>query len=156
SGAASNMWMSVSSAVAGAIPPTIAFPTGNTASLFCTTLDTPVTVSNIEYYVKINTDTGNNYDIGIYSGVPGIGSTQVAKTRPKSGSTFAGPTANAFRSQSLSPPSVTIQRGSACMAITSSCTSSCNTIGGADNSFEWAENTTFGISTGGTLPSSIT
>ncbi len=124
--------------------------TANKALVWGVSIPFPVKTSNITYYVVGADNSSNTYDIGLYNTSNG----QVVHTGPLAGSTFA-PTASHYTSQAWNSSGVTIEPGIYYLALTCSATSSTATFGYAYN---WVNNgnTSLSVTTGGTLPASLT
>jgi len=120
----------------------------------------PKTTSQVTYLVSTADASANTYDIGIYSGTSGGTCTQVAHTGPTAGSTFA-PTSSTWKTLSWMGGTVTLQPGRYYLAYTTSCTASCATMGGDSAGMTFAgssggANSNVAVTTGGTLPASVT
>jgi hypothetical protein len=124
--------------------------TANKALVWGVSIPFPIKTSNITYYVVGADNSSNTYDIGLYNTSNG----QVVHTGPLAGSTFA-PTASHYTSQAWNSSGVTIEPGIYYLALTCSATSSTATFGYAYN---WVNNgnTSLSVTTGGTLPASLT
>ena len=117
------------------------------------------TTSQVTYLVQGADNTANVYDIGIYSGTAGGTCTQVAHTGPTAGTAFA-PTASTWKTMSWSGGPVTLLPGRYYLAYTTSCTSSCATMGGDITGMTFAgssggANSNVSVSSGGTLPATV-
>jgi len=140
----------------------INFSTGtNKAILTGVILTFPKTTTQVTYLVSTVADNSANvYDVGIYSGTSGGTCTQVAHTGPTAGTTFS-PTASTWKSLSWTGGAVTLQPGRYYLAYTTSCTSSCTTLGGDSAGMTFAgssggANSNVSVSSGGTLPATLT
>jgi hypothetical protein len=133
----------------------------NKAAFFGEILTFPKTSSQVSYYVGTadTTNTTANYDIGLYTGTSGGSCTLVAHTGPIAASTSmtAGP-----HSVSWTGGSVTLNPGRVYLAITSAATSNTAVLWGDSSGSTFAGGTgassvgNVSISTGGTLPGSVT
>jgi len=133
--------------------------TANKAIFAGVVLTYPKTTTQVTYLVSTADNTANTYDIGIYSGTSGGSCTQVAHLGSTAGTTFA-PTA-AWKTASWTGGSVTLQPGRYYLAYTTSCTASCAAMGGDSGGFTFAGNSggassNVSVTTGGTLPASVT
>jgi hypothetical protein len=119
----------------------------------------PKTTTQVTYLVSSADASASTYDIGIYSGTSGGSCTQVAHTGPTPGSIFS-PTGT-WKTLSWVGGAVTLQPGRYYLAYTTSCTSSCATMGGDGTGMTFAgstggANSNVNVTTGGTLPASVT
>jgi hypothetical protein len=140
----------------------INFSTGaNKAILTGVILTFPKTTTQLTYLVSTTADNSANlYDVGIYSGTSGGACTQVAHTGPTAGTTFS-PTASTWKTLSWTGGAVTLQPGRYYLAYTTSCTSSCTTLGGDSAGMTFAgssggANSNVSVPSGGTLPATLT
>lgn len=154
----------VMSSLVAASTPFIPFPSYSTANqgVFTTTankmalygfvIPSAVTTSKVAYKVGTTADnTTNTYAIGIYNS-----SGTLVLSYSAAGTTFA-PTASTLYRGSWSQGSTTLAPGYYYEGITTSCTSGCATFAGsASTTTTYYSNSSFSITTGGTLPSSIT
>lgn len=128
----------------------------NKAYLYGVVLTFPVTTTQVTYYVATqDSSSSNTYDIGIYQGTSGGTDTLLAHVGSTAGTTFAP----SIGWKTLNwTASTTLQPGRYYLAVTSSCITSCAQIGsGSTNTgFTFDFNNALGISSGGTLPASIT
>jgi len=127
------------------------------ASLYGVVLPFQKTTTSISYNVSTadTTNTGSNYDIGIYTGASGGTCTLVAHTGPIPASTSM--TAGWHRGVSWTGGSVTLQPGRYYIGLTSAATSNTAWIAGDSSGLSFASgvgNTT--VTAGGTLDSSVT
>jgi hypothetical protein len=128
------------------------FPTGaNTGALAGFVLPYAVTTTKLVYKVGSTADnTSNNYAVGVYSA-----SGALVLHYAAAGTTFAASAGN--KSGSWIEGSTTLQPGKYYVMMTSSCTASCATFTGTGtNAGTFYFNGTLSVTTGGTLPSSIT
>jgi hypothetical protein len=127
----------------------------NKAYLYGVVLNYAVSTTQVTYYVATADNTSNTYDIGIYQGASGITDSQVTHIGSTAGTTFAPSTG--WKTLSWTG-AATLQPGRYYLAITSSCTSSCAQLGSGSTTtgLTFDFNNSLGITTGGTLPSSIT
>ena len=128
------------------------FPSGNYAALYSFELPFAVTTSKVAYKTGTTADnTSNIYEVGIYSS-----SGTLLLSYQAAGSSFAAATSTWYR-QSWSQGSTTLQPGRYYEAITTSCSSPCATFwGSGSTTAAYYSNSAFSITTGGTLPPSIT
>jgi len=140
----------------------ISFSTAANKAIFTgVVLTFPKTTTQVTYLVSTTADnTANLYDIGIYSGTSGGTCTQMAHTGPTAGTTFS-PTASTWKTLSWTGGAVTLQPGRYYMAYTTSCTSSCATMGGDSAGMTFAgssgnANSNVSVTSGGTLPATVT
>jgi hypothetical protein len=133
----------------------------NKAAFFGIILPFQKTTTQVSYYVGTadTTNTGSNYDLGIYSGTSGGTCTLVAHTGPIAASTSM--TANGH-TVSWTGGSVTLQPGRYYIAWTSAATSNTAVLYGDSSASSFAGGTSAGsvgnvsISAGGTLGASQT
>jgi hypothetical protein len=120
----------------------------NKASVQGVVLNCPLTTTQVTYYVIGADNTGNTYDIGLYN----ASGTLLAHSGPVAGTTFA-PTASSFKTISWTGGSVYLTPGKYYLATTTSCSSSCATMGAGNSAsgFTFFNNTSVSISAGGTL-----
>jgi hypothetical protein len=123
----------------------------NKASLWGVVLDCTLATAQITYDVATADNTANTYDLGIVNS----SGTVVTHIGAAAGTTFAPSvgwkTLNWTASATLPP-------GKYYLAITSSCTSSCAVLEGGSSGvgFTFAGNQAVSVTTGGTLPATIT
>lgn len=127
----------------------------NKAYLYGVLLTYAVTTTQVSYYVATADNTSNTYDIGIYQGTSGSADTLLAHAGSTAGSSFAPSTG--WKTLSWTG-AATLQPGRYYLAITSSCVSSCAQLGSGSTStgLTFDFNNSLGVTTGGTLPASIT
>ena len=127
----------------------------NKAYLYGVVLTYAVTTTQVSYYVATADNTSNTYDIGVYQGTSASADTLLAHIGSTAGTSFAASTGWKTLSWTAS---ATLQPGRYYLAITSSCTSSCAQIGSGSTStgLTFDFNNSLGVTTGGTLPASIT
>lgn len=130
------------------ITQTTIFPTtANKANVVGLILNRPVTTSKFVYKVGA-TDSTNTYGVGIYN----ASGTLVLHY---SSATFAA--SAVYTTQNWVEGSTTLAPGKYYLMFTSSCMSSCATFTGTGtNAGSFYSNTSFSVTTGGTLPGSIT
>ncbi len=123
--------------------------TANKATIWGVSINYPLKTSNISYYIQSADNTANTYDVGLYNS----SGAQIVHTGPLAGTAFA-PSAG-YKTQAWTAANITIQPGNYYLALTCSATTGTATFG---YTFTWAAgaNTSESVSTGGTLPSSIT
>jgi hypothetical protein len=123
----------------------------NKASLWGVVLNCTLATTQITYDVSTADNTANTYDLGIVNNsgtvVAHIGSTAGTSFAPSIGWKTLSWTASA-----------TLPPGKYYLAITSSCTSSCAVLEGGSNGvgFTFAGNQAESVTTGGTLPATLT
>jgi hypothetical protein len=148
-------WVTTSN---GGANTTITMPTGtNQAVLIGLYLDHPVTTSKITYFVGNADNTGNTYDLALYSGTAGVSNNRVLHVGSTAGTSFA-PSTGAV-TQNWYEGSTTLQPGRYYALITSSCTAGgtgCAEFGGPSVSPTFNVNKAFSVGNGGTSPASIT
>jgi hypothetical protein len=139
----------------------ITFSTAANKAVFTGVILTfPKTTTKVTYLTSTADNTANVYDIGIYSGTSGGTCTQVTHVGPTAGTTFS-PTASAWKTLNWTGGSVTLQPGRYYMAYSTSCSSSCATIGGDSAGMTFAgssggANSNVSVTSGGTLPATVT
>jgi len=139
----------------------IAFSTATNKGIFTGVILTfPKTTTKVTYLVSTADNTANVYDIGVYSGTSGGTCTQVAHVGPTAGTTFA-PASSTWKTLNWTGGAVTLQPGRYYMAYTTSCTSSCATMGGDSGGMTFAgnsggANSNVSVTSGGTLPATLT
>jgi hypothetical protein len=123
--------------------------TANKATIWGVSINYPLKTSNISYYIQSADNTANTYDVGLYNS----SGAQIVHTGPLAGTAFAPSTG--YKTQAWTAANMTIQPGNYYLALTCSATTGTATFG---YTFTWAAgaNTSESVSTGGTLPSSIT
>jgi hypothetical protein len=124
--------------------------TSGKATIWGVSIPFPIKTSNVTYYVVAADSTANAYDLGLYS----ASGTQVAHTGSLAGTAFA-PTASHYTSQPWSSSNIVLQPGNYWLALSCSATTSTATLGYA---YTWtnAGGTSESVTTGGTLPPSLT
>jgi len=122
--------------------------TSNKASIQGAILNCPLTTTQITYYVIGADNTANTYDIGLYNS----SGTLLAHTGPTAGTTFA-PSASTFKTISWTGGPVYLLPGKYYLATTTSCSSSCATMGAGNSTsgFTFYNNTSVSVTAGGTL-----
>ncbi len=119
------------------------------ATIWGISLNYPLKTSNVAYYVQAADNTGNTYDLGLYSS----SGTLIAHTGSLAGTQFA-PT-QGYKTQAWTTPNTVIQPGNYYLALACSATTGTATFG---YTYTWAAgaNTSESVSTAGSLPTSIT
>ncbi len=128
---------------------TYSFQTGsNKASIQGVILNCPLTTTQLTYYVVAADNTANTYDVGLYNS----SGTLLAHTGPTAGTAFA-PSASTFKTLSWTGGAVYLLPGKYYLATTTSCSSSCATMGAGNSAsgFTFYNNTSVSVSAGGTL-----
>jgi hypothetical protein len=122
--------------------------TSNKASIQGVILNCPLTTTQITYYIIGADNTANTYDIGLYNS----SGTLLAHTGATAGTTFA-PSASTFKTISWTGGSVYLLPGKYYLATTTSCSSSCATMGAGNSAsgFTFYNNTSVSVTAGGTL-----
>jgi hypothetical protein len=139
----------------------ITFSTATNKAVFTgVVLTFPKTTSKVTYLVSGADNTANVYDIGVYSGTSGGTCTQVTHVGPTAGTAFA-PTASTWKTLNWTGGSVTLQPGRYYMAYSTNCSTSCATMGGDSAGMTFAGssvggNSNVSVTSGGTLPASVT
>ena len=127
--------------------------TANVAKLYGVVYSsaTPLATTQVTYNVQTADNTANTYDIGLYSSAGAL----LAHIGSTAGTTFAPSTG--WKTLNWTASS-TIKQGKYYLAITTSCTSSCAALIGSSTGvgFTFAGAVQESVTTGGTLPSSIT
>jgi hypothetical protein len=123
----------------------------NKASLWGVVLSCTLATTQITYDVSTADNTANTYDIGIVNS----SGTVVAHVGSTAGTTFAPSTGWKTLSWATA---ATLPPGKYYLAITSSCTSSCAVLEGGSSGvgFTFAGNQAVSVTTGGTLPATVT
>jgi len=124
--------------------------TAGKATIWGISLVYPLKTSNVTYYVNGADNSANTYDMGLYSASGSL----VVHTGSLAGTTFA-PTASHYTGQPWTTANTVIQPGNYYLALTCSATTGTATFG---YTYTWAANanTNESVSSGGSLPSSIT
>lgn len=124
--------------------------TASKAMIWGVSVPFPIKTSNITYYVVAADSTANTYDLGLYN----ASGTQTAHTGPLAGTTFA-PTASHYTTQPWTTSNIVLQPGNYWLALSCSAISSTATFG---YTYTWVNDgaTAENVTTGGTLPASIT
>jgi hypothetical protein len=125
--------------------------TANKASLWGVVLSCTLATTQITYNVSTADNSANTYDLGIVNS----SGTVVAHIGSTAGTTFAPSTGWKTLSWTAS---ATLPPGKYYVAITSSCTSSCAVLEGGSSGvgLTFAGNQAESVTTGGTLPGTIT
>ena len=124
--------------------------TANKATLWKVWLPAPCSTSAVTYDIGTADNTSNTYDLGLYNASGAL----MVHTGSTAGTTFAASTGVKDANWTAS---AVLPAGIYYIALTSSCTSTCATLAGASsNAIARETNTTVSVSTGGTLPSSVT
>jgi hypothetical protein len=112
---------------------------------------TPLTSTQVVYNVQTADNTSNNYDIGLYN----TSGTLVAHLGATAGTSFAPSTG--WKTVNWGAPA-TIKQGKYYLAITTSCTTSCAVLIGSSTGvgFTFAGGISESVSSGGTLPATVT
>jgi len=143
------MWYSQSTAQTGT---PVAFPTtANKAFLMGMNFTCQLPTTQFTYDVVAADNTTNNYDIGLYSNSGSL----VAHLGATTGTAFASSTGWKTLPWAAG---ATLQPGRYYLLITTNCSSSCATLAGGPTGggLTFNANNTFSITTGGSLPASIT
>jgi hypothetical protein len=127
--------------------------TANVAKLYGVVYSsaTPLNTTQVTYNVQTADNTTNNYDVGLYSSAGAM----IAHVGSTAGTTFAPSTG--WKTLSWSSPA-TIKQGKYYLAITTNCTTGCAALIGSSTGvgFTFAGAVQESVTTGGTLPSTIT
>jgi hypothetical protein len=127
--------------------------TANVAKLFGVIYSnaTPMTTTQVTYNVQTADNTANTYDIGLYNSAGNL----VAHVGNTAGTAFAASTGWKTLSWTAS---AAMKQGKYYLAITTSCTTSCAQIIGSSTGvgFTFAGGVQEGVTSGGTLPATIT
>jgi len=127
--------------------------TANVAKLYGAVYasSTPLVTTQVTYNIQTADNSANNYDIGLYNSSGSL----LAHIGTTAGTTFAPSTG--WKTLSWTSAS-TIKQGKYYLAITTSCTSACAALIGSSTGvgFTFAGAVQESVTTGGTLPNSIT
>jgi hypothetical protein len=129
------------------------FTTANVAKLYGAVYSsaTPLATTQVTYNVQTVDNTTNNYDIGLYNS----SGTLIAHIGNTAGTAFAPSTG--WKTLNWAAPG-TIKQGKYYLALTTNCTSACAALIGSSTGvgLTFAGAVQESVTTGGTLPSSIT
>jgi hypothetical protein len=124
--------------------------TANKARLWGVVLPYPITTTQVIYSVTTADNTSNNYEIGIYDSA----GTLKAHTGTLPGTSFAPATGGTTKSWTSA---ATLLPGKYYLAITTNCSSACAQMAGDSGAgFTFLNAGSVSVTTGGSLPSSIT